>query len=81
MMIYYLYIRIHSLRRRIKKPNIIRYHTHNRMQTPQIKLQTSMPRAGFKPKIQVFERAKTVHALDLAATVIGQINYKGLQVR
>jgi hypothetical protein len=30
-----------------------------------------MPRAGFEPKIQVFERAKTVHALDRAAILIG----------
>jgi hypothetical protein len=32
-----------------------------------------MPRVGFKPKIQAFERAKTVHALDSAAIVIGHI--------
>jgi hypothetical protein len=30
-----------------------------------------MPRVGFEPKIPVFERAKTVHALDRAASVIG----------
>jgi hypothetical protein len=30
-----------------------------------------MPRAGFEPNIPVFERAKTVHALDREATVIG----------
>jgi hypothetical protein len=30
-----------------------------------------MPRVGFEPMIPVFERAKTVHALDRAATVIG----------
>jgi hypothetical protein len=30
-----------------------------------------MPRAGFEPTILVFERAKTVHALDRAATLIG----------
>jgi hypothetical protein len=36
-----------------------------------------MPEVGFKPTIPVFERAKTVHALDRAATVIGnaQFNY------
>jgi hypothetical protein len=28
---------------------------------------TSMPRAGFEPTILVFERLKTVRALDLAA--------------
>jgi hypothetical protein len=31
-----------------------------------------MPRAGFEPTIPVLERAKAVHALDRAATVIGQ---------
>jgi hypothetical protein len=30
-----------------------------------------MPRVGFKPTIPVFERTRTVHALDRAATVIG----------
>jgi hypothetical protein len=30
-----------------------------------------MSRVGFEPKISVFERAKTVHALDRAAIVIG----------
>jgi hypothetical protein len=30
-----------------------------------------MPRVGFEPTIPVFEREKTVHALDHAATVIG----------
>jgi hypothetical protein len=32
---------------------------------------TSMPRVGFEPTIPVFERAKTVHALDREATVFG----------
>jgi hypothetical protein len=32
-----------------------------------------MPQVGFEPTVQVFERAKTVHALDRAATVIGHI--------
>jgi hypothetical protein len=31
-----------------------------------------MPRVGFEPTIPVFERAKTNHALDHAATVIGK---------
>jgi hypothetical protein len=35
--------------------------------------QTSMPRVGFELTIPVFERAKTVHALDRAATVISHI--------
>jgi hypothetical protein len=30
-----------------------------------------MPSMGFEPTISVLERAKTVHALDRAATVIG----------
>jgi hypothetical protein len=30
-----------------------------------------MPRVGFELTIPVFDRAKTIHALDCAATVIG----------
>jgi hypothetical protein len=30
-----------------------------------------MPVAGFEPTFPVFERAKMVHALDRAATVLG----------
>jgi hypothetical protein len=30
-----------------------------------------MPQVGFEPTIPVFERVKTVHALEGAATVIG----------
>jgi hypothetical protein len=30
-----------------------------------------MPQVGFEPTIPEFQRAKTVHALDVAATVIG----------
>jgi FAD synthase len=33
--------------------------------------QTSVPQVAFEPTIPVFERAKTVHVLDRAATVIG----------
>jgi hypothetical protein len=33
--------------------------------------QKSMPEVGFEPMITAFERAKTVHALDRSATVIG----------
>jgi hypothetical protein len=32
-----------------------------------------MPQAGFHPTISVFERAKTVHVLDRAATVISRL--------
>jgi hypothetical protein len=35
-------------------------------------MQTFMPRVGFEPMIHVFEQAKTVHALDREATVIGK---------
>jgi hypothetical protein len=34
-----------------------------------------MPWDGFEPTILAFERAKTVHALDRAATVIGLVQY------
>jgi hypothetical protein len=34
-----------------------------------------MPLVGFKPKIPVLERVKTVHVLDREATVIGNVNY------
>jgi hypothetical protein len=40
-------------------------------QTQNKRTQTSIPRMAFEPTIPVFERAKTVHALDRAATVIG----------
>jgi hypothetical protein len=33
-----------------------------------------MLRVEFEPTIPVFEQAKTVHALDRAATVIGSFN-------
>jgi hypothetical protein len=41
------------------------------IQTQNKHRQTSMPWVGFEPTIPVFERAKTVHALDRAATVTG----------
>jgi hypothetical protein len=34
-----------------------------------------MTRVGFKPTTPAFKRAKTVHVLDRAATVIGIIYY------
>jgi hypothetical protein len=40
-------------------------HKHNKRR------QTSIPCVGFETTTPVFERAKTVHALDRAATVIG----------
>jgi hypothetical protein len=45
--------------------------THRTAQTQTKRTQTSMPRVGFEPTIPVFKRAKTVHALDRAVTVIG----------
>jgi hypothetical protein len=33
-----------------------------------------MAQVGFEPTIPVFERAKTVHALDRAVTAIGNIS-------
>jgi hypothetical protein len=33
-----------------------------------------MPRVGFEPTTPVFERAKTVHALDRTVTVIGHFS-------
>jgi hypothetical protein len=35
-----------------------------------------MPRLGFEPTIPVIERAKTFHVLDRAATVIGMLEFK-----
>jgi hypothetical protein len=45
--------------------------THRTTQAQNKRRQTPMPRVGFEPTIPVFERAKTVHALDRAVTVIG----------
>jgi hypothetical protein len=45
--------------------------THRTTQAENKSTETSMPRVGFEPMIPVFERTKTVHALDRAATVIG----------
>jgi hypothetical protein len=45
--------------------------THRTTQKHNKRSQTSMPRVGLEPTIPVFERAKTVHALDRGATVIG----------
>jgi hypothetical protein len=46
-------------------------YLYRTIQTQHKRTQTSMLRLGFEPTIPVFERAKTVHALDRAATVIG----------
>jgi hypothetical protein len=49
--------------------------THRTTQTWNKSTQTSMPRVGFEPPIPVFERAKTVHALDRMVIVIGEANF------
>jgi hypothetical protein len=45
--------------------------THRTTQTQNRRTQTSMPQTGFEPTIPVFERSKSVHALDRAAYFIG----------
>jgi hypothetical protein len=47
--------------------------THRTTQIQNKRRQTSMPRVEFEPTIPAFERTKTVHTLDRAATVIGLI--------
>jgi hypothetical protein len=47
--------------------------TQRTTQTQNKRTQTSMPLVGFEPTIPDFERAKTVHALDRAATVIDSL--------
>jgi hypothetical protein len=44
--------------------------TYRTTQSYNKRTQTSMPRVGFEPTTPVFERAKVIHALDRAATVI-----------
>jgi hypothetical protein len=45
--------------------------THRTTQTQNKRTQTCMPQVRFESTIPVFERTKTVHASDRAATVIG----------
>jgi hypothetical protein len=45
--------------------------THRTTQAQNKRIETSMPRVGFETTTQAFEGAKTVHASDRAATVIG----------
>jgi hypothetical protein len=54
---------------RVISPSQGRYLT----QTQNKHAQTSMPRVGFESTIPPFERAKAVHALDRAPTVIGEV--------
>jgi hypothetical protein len=46
-------------------------YVHWTTQTKNKRRQTSIPCVGFEPTIPVFERSRTFHALDRAATVIG----------
>jgi hypothetical protein len=55
------------------RPSQGRY-LHSTTQTQNILRQTSMPSAGFEPTIPAFDWAKTVHALERAATVIGTLS-------
>jgi hypothetical protein len=55
--------------------------THRTTQTQNTCTQTSMPWVGFEPTIPSFERAKTVHALDGAATVIGLSDIQLIEFR
>jgi hypothetical protein len=43
---------------------------HKRAETQNKRTQTFIIRMGFEPSVSAFERAKTVHALDLSTTVI-----------
>jgi hypothetical protein len=52
-----------------------RLPTHRTTQTHNKRAQISMHLVGFEPTIPAFDRATTVHALDYAATVIGQYPY------
>jgi hypothetical protein len=45
--------------------------THRTTQTQNKRIQTSMPWVGFELTIPTFKPAKTIHALDRAATLIG----------
>jgi hypothetical protein len=54
---------------------IVRLLPTHRTTQIQIKLTQTLPRVGFEPTIPAFEMAKAVHALDCAATVIGQSTF------
>jgi hypothetical protein len=45
-------------------------YTQNNTNTDK-RIQTSMPQVGFEPTVLVFERAKTVHALDQSCSIVG----------
>jgi hypothetical protein len=54
------------------KPVTRPLHAHRTAQTQNGRTQISILQMGFEPTISVFELAKTVHALDRAAAVIGR---------
>jgi hypothetical protein len=47
-------------------------YLHTGQHKHRINAHASMPQVGFQPTIPVFERARTVHALDRASTAIGK---------
>jgi hypothetical protein len=54
--------------------------THRTTQTQNKRTQTSMSQVGVEPMMPASLRAKIVHALDRAATVIGISDYTALNV-
>jgi hypothetical protein len=60
----------------VKNPIARPLPLHRTTQMQNKRTQTHMPSVGFESTIPVFERTKTVHALDSAATVIGTNNGK-----
>jgi hypothetical protein len=65
-----MYSRKDSLDGRSPRRKAATYTQNNTTQNK--RTQTPMSRVGFEPTIQMFERAKTVHALDSAAIVISK---------
>jgi hypothetical protein len=53
--------------------------THRTTQTQNKRIHTSMPWVGFESTIPVFERAKTFHALDRAATLFVRLDGSNVQ--
>jgi hypothetical protein len=62
------------------QPVARRLPAHRITQTQNRRTQTYMPRVGFEPTIPDFERAKAVHALDRAVTVIGMYMFSVLDI-
>jgi hypothetical protein len=50
---------------------LVRWKSARTAQAQNKRTETSMPHVGLEPTIPVFKRAKTVHTLNRAATVIG----------